>query len=184
MAPRRARVSAKVGTHHMAPAVVASSISRPGKPWLSSPRPSRSLCRGGRIRPSRPSVRLGAVNCLRLHPEGRGRCCLVHLEARVEEGGYGPTEREGVGGGRDASHGAGCRCLVHLEARKAAAVVASYSSRPASRRADAAPRRERAYAGVGTRPMAPAVVASSISRPRRPRPRRTPRDNLILQDNL
>ena len=41
-------------------------------------------------------------------PEGRGRRRLVRLEARVEESGRGPMESEGVDGGRDASHGAGC----------------------------------------------------------------------------
>ena len=35
-APRRARASAGVGTHHMAPAVVSSSISRSKRPWPSS----------------------------------------------------------------------------------------------------------------------------------------------------
>ena len=37
----------------------------------------------------RNSVRLGAIDRVRHRPEGRGRHRLVHLEARVEEGGYG-----------------------------------------------------------------------------------------------
>ena len=54
-------------------------------------------------------------------PEGRGRRCLVRLEARVEEAGRCTTEREGVCGGREASHGAGRRRLLHFEAQKVAA---------------------------------------------------------------
>ena len=137
-APWRARAFAGVGTHPMAPAVVASSISRPGTPRLLTPRPSRGSCRGGRTRPTRTSVYLGAVDRFRRRPEHRGRRCLVHLKAGGEEVGRGPTESEGVRGGRDASHGAGCCCLVHLEARKAVAVVASSILRPVSRRADTA----------------------------------------------
>ena len=137
--PRRARVSAGVETRPMAPTVVASSISREGRPWPWSPRQSRRMCQGGRIRPSRPSVCIGRGDRVRRRPEGRGRRHLAHHEARVEEGRHGrrgPTEWEDIRGGQDASHGAGRRGLVHIEARKAAAVNASSISRPVSRRAD------------------------------------------------
>ena len=113
----------------MAPAVVASSISRLGRARPSPPCSSRGTCRGG---------------WTRLHGERghlRGRRCLIHLEARVEEGRRGPMESEGVCRDWDAAHGASRCRLVHLKARKGAAVVASSILMPASRRVDAAPRR-------------------------------------------
>ena len=141
-------------------AVVASSISRPASRKAdtadAAPRRARVSAREGRVpwrRPSLPRPSRGQ--------EGRGRRRPVHLEARVEEGGYG----------RRVHPPASAPSTASAVARKAAAVVASFISRPASRRADTAdtaPRKARASEGVGTHHMAPAVVASSISRPGRP----------------
>ena len=177
--PQRARAYMGVGMRPIALSVVTSSFSRHGRARLLTLRHPRGPCRGEQKRPHRERGCLRGSGYVPWHRlslprpsrglEGSGHRHLVHLEAHIKEGGRRPTKSEGVCGGRDASHGAGRRRLVHLKAQKGAAVVASSILRPSPKRTDTTPRRARASTGVRTHPMAPAVVASSISRPRRAR---------------
>ena len=105
-------------------AVVASSILRPASRRAdtadAAPRRVRVSAREGRVPwrwPLSPPPSRGQ--------EGRGRHHPVYLEARVEEGGYG----------RRVHPSASAPSTVSAVARKAAAVVALFNSRPASRRA-------------------------------------------------
>ena len=72
--------------------------------WASSPDPSRGPRRGGETRPHGERGRLQGLGrgpwrrplstCPSRGPEGRDLRCLVNLDARVKEGGRGPTESE------------------------------------------------------------------------------------------
>ena len=139
-APQRARVYVGVGTRLKALAVIASSISRPGRARPLSLRQSRGPRRREQTRPHGERGRLQGSGHIPWHRlllprpsrglEGRGRRRLVHLEAHVEEGGRGSTESEGI----------------------YAAVVASSISRPASRKVNSAHKEQGRIWGLGCVP--------------------------------